>query len=201
MTVTKVVDKLEQEAPSHRSRRDLQRPRQRRRGRLASARTAWPRPARRAPTPPRTPASSSSRRQLYTASSNTVALTPKKPFALTKPVQLLVYGTGPTCPSRRPRPRHRRRPQRHCRRQRHRDPLPQERNDQHGSPNSSRSQATAQPHRRHRRRARRVATHAKNRRVTPSRRADEIDARAETRRSAQAIASVIPPHASGLSRS
>jgi hypothetical protein len=32
----------------------------------------------------------------YTASNNTVALTPKKPFALTKPVQVLVYGTGPT---------------------------------------------------------------------------------------------------------
>ncbi len=34
------------------------------------------------------------RSAVYTASSNTVALTPKKPFALTKPVQLLVYGTG-----------------------------------------------------------------------------------------------------------
>ena len=33
---------------------------------------------------------------MYTASNNTVALTPKKPFALTKPVQVLVYGTGPT---------------------------------------------------------------------------------------------------------
>jgi len=32
---------------------------------------------------------------LYTASTNTVALTPKKPFFLTKPVQVLVYGTGP----------------------------------------------------------------------------------------------------------
>ena len=33
---------------------------------------------------------------VYTASNNTVAITPKKPFALTKPVQVLVYGTGPT---------------------------------------------------------------------------------------------------------
>ena len=33
-------------------------------------------------------------RAVYTASKNTVALTPKKPFALTKPVQVLVYGTG-----------------------------------------------------------------------------------------------------------
>src|ERR1017187_9346071 len=33
---------------------------------------------------------------VYNASNNTVALTPKKPFALTKPVQVLVYGTGPT---------------------------------------------------------------------------------------------------------
>ena len=33
---------------------------------------------------------------VYTASNNTVALTPKKPFALTKPVQVLIYGTGPT---------------------------------------------------------------------------------------------------------
>ena len=33
---------------------------------------------------------------VYTASNNTVALTPKKPLALTKPVQVLVYGTGPT---------------------------------------------------------------------------------------------------------
>jgi len=31
---------------------------------------------------------------VYNGSSDTVALTPKKPFALTKPVQLLVYGTG-----------------------------------------------------------------------------------------------------------
>jgi RHS repeat-associated protein len=32
----------------------------------------------------------------YIPSTNTIALTPKKPFALTKPVQVLVYGTGPT---------------------------------------------------------------------------------------------------------
>jgi hypothetical protein len=32
----------------------------------------------------------------YSPSTNTVALTPKKPFALTKPVQVLIYGTGPT---------------------------------------------------------------------------------------------------------
>jgi len=31
---------------------------------------------------------------VYSGSSNTVALTPKAPFALTKPVQLVVYGTG-----------------------------------------------------------------------------------------------------------
>jgi hypothetical protein len=31
---------------------------------------------------------------VYNKSSNTVTLTPTKPFALTKPVQLLVYGTG-----------------------------------------------------------------------------------------------------------
>jgi RHS repeat-associated protein len=31
---------------------------------------------------------------VYNASTNTVALKPKKPFAITKPVQLLVYGTG-----------------------------------------------------------------------------------------------------------
>jgi hypothetical protein len=30
----------------------------------------------------------------YTASTDSVTLTPKKPFALTKPVQVLVYGTG-----------------------------------------------------------------------------------------------------------
>ncbi len=35
------------------------------------------------------------KKAVYTASNNTVALTPKKPFALTKPVQVLVYGTGP----------------------------------------------------------------------------------------------------------
>ncbi len=34
------------------------------------------------------------KRAFYTASTNTVALTPKKPFALTKPVQVLVYGMG-----------------------------------------------------------------------------------------------------------
>ena len=33
---------------------------------------------------------------VYTGAKDTVALTPGKPFALTKPVQLLVYGTGPT---------------------------------------------------------------------------------------------------------
>ena len=33
---------------------------------------------------------------VYNGSSDTVALTPKAPFALTKPVQLLVYGTGPS---------------------------------------------------------------------------------------------------------
>ena len=32
----------------------------------------------------------------YSPSTNTVALTPKKPFALTRPVQVLIYGTGPT---------------------------------------------------------------------------------------------------------
>ncbi len=32
---------------------------------------------------------------VYTASTSTVALMPKKPFTLTKPVELLVYGTGP----------------------------------------------------------------------------------------------------------
>ena len=31
---------------------------------------------------------------VYTATTHTVALTPTKPFSLTKPVQLLVYGTG-----------------------------------------------------------------------------------------------------------
>ena len=36
------------------------------------------------------------KKAVYTASNNTVALTPKKPFALSKPVQVLVYGTGPT---------------------------------------------------------------------------------------------------------
>ena len=36
------------------------------------------------------------KRTLYTASTETVALTPKKPFALTKPVQVLVYGSGST---------------------------------------------------------------------------------------------------------
>jgi RHS repeat-associated protein len=36
------------------------------------------------------------KKAVFTASNNTVALTPKKPFALTKPVQILVYGTGPT---------------------------------------------------------------------------------------------------------
>src|SRR5262249_33699391 len=36
------------------------------------------------------------KRALYPPSTNTVALTPKKPFALTKPVQILVYGTGAT---------------------------------------------------------------------------------------------------------
>ena len=36
------------------------------------------------------------KKAVYTPSNNTVALTPKKPFALTKPVQVLVYGTGPT---------------------------------------------------------------------------------------------------------
>jgi hypothetical protein len=34
------------------------------------------------------------RSAVYNGSSNTVALTLKKPFALTKPVQLIVYGTG-----------------------------------------------------------------------------------------------------------
>ena len=34
------------------------------------------------------------RSAVYDGSSNTVALTPKKPFALTRPVELLVYGTG-----------------------------------------------------------------------------------------------------------
>ena len=34
------------------------------------------------------------RSAVYNRSSNTVALTPKVPFSLTKPVQLLVYGTG-----------------------------------------------------------------------------------------------------------
>jgi hypothetical protein len=33
---------------------------------------------------------------LDNASADKVTLTPRKPFALTKPVQLLVYGTGPT---------------------------------------------------------------------------------------------------------
>lgn len=33
---------------------------------------------------------------VYNGSSDTVALTPKAPFTLTKPVQLLVYGTGPS---------------------------------------------------------------------------------------------------------
>ncbi len=33
---------------------------------------------------------------VYPAANDTVALTPVKPFALTKPVQLLVYGTGAT---------------------------------------------------------------------------------------------------------
>jgi hypothetical protein len=32
----------------------------------------------------------------YNGITDTVALTPTKPFALTKPVQLVVYGTGPT---------------------------------------------------------------------------------------------------------
>jgi hypothetical protein len=36
------------------------------------------------------------KKSVHTASNNTVALTPKKPFTLTKPVQVLVYGTGPT---------------------------------------------------------------------------------------------------------
>ena len=36
------------------------------------------------------------KKAVYNASNNSVALTPKKPFALTKPVQVLVYGTGPT---------------------------------------------------------------------------------------------------------
>ena len=31
----------------------------------------------------------------YSPSSNAVALTPKRPFALSKPVQVLIYGTGP----------------------------------------------------------------------------------------------------------
>jgi hypothetical protein len=35
------------------------------------------------------------RKALYTASNNTVVLTPKKPFTLTKPVQVLVYSNGP----------------------------------------------------------------------------------------------------------
>jgi len=33
---------------------------------------------------------------VYTGAKDTVALAPAKPFAITKPVQLLVYGTGPT---------------------------------------------------------------------------------------------------------
>jgi hypothetical protein len=33
---------------------------------------------------------------VYSATNHTVTLTPKKPFTLTKPVQLLVYGTGPS---------------------------------------------------------------------------------------------------------
>jgi len=33
---------------------------------------------------------------VYTGAKDTVAITPAKPFALTKPVQLLVYGSGPT---------------------------------------------------------------------------------------------------------
>ncbi len=32
----------------------------------------------------------------YSPSTNTVAPTPRKPFALTKPVQVLIYGSGPT---------------------------------------------------------------------------------------------------------
>jgi hypothetical protein len=36
-----------------------------------------------------------SKTAVYTGASRTVALTPTKPFSLTKPVQLLVYGTGP----------------------------------------------------------------------------------------------------------
>jgi hypothetical protein len=36
------------------------------------------------------------KRAVYTASNNMGVLTPKKPFALTKPVQVLVYGNGPS---------------------------------------------------------------------------------------------------------
>jgi len=36
------------------------------------------------------------RSALYNAAENTVTLTPKKAFALTKPVQMLIYGIGPT---------------------------------------------------------------------------------------------------------
>jgi hypothetical protein len=32
----------------------------------------------------------------YNSSTNTVALTPRTPFSVSKPVQVLVYGTGPT---------------------------------------------------------------------------------------------------------
>jgi hypothetical protein len=36
------------------------------------------------------------KKAVYTGSTSTVALTPKKPFALSKPVQVVVFGTGPT---------------------------------------------------------------------------------------------------------
>ena len=47
---------------------------------------------------------------VYSGSSNTVALTPTKPFALTKPVQLLVYATGAFGSPRCRRPSDRRQP-------------------------------------------------------------------------------------------
>ena len=42
----------------------------------------------------------------YNPATNTVTLTPKKPFALTKPVQLLVDGVPPSGLARQLRPVH-----------------------------------------------------------------------------------------------
>ena len=141
------------------------------------------------------------KKALYTPSTNTVALTPKKPFALTKPVQVLVYGTGATAlqdaqaatstatttalPAAMPS----------------RSSPAETATIDTAAPIRAEARRPLQPHRRHRRRL--VA-------LPPTPRIDALLHRGEltsirrtrqTRRSAQAIASVTLPHASGLSRS